>query len=193
MESKHGLIKSSLAPSQCVGVYPHGQKGVRICPLSGHIQKSLNSDQLLARFAKIFNLVGEAPVTLISSTELSFLCLFLFCVPLWNKARIDQQIKENLKKNEMPFMLPCAQFFIDVSQLHSKFIIETSAEIMIKTLASCNFEVIGDISAALLSYQSSTQIDDLSLFKQLTSLAASSGSVLSRSTSTCVFHYLPEV
>lgn len=40
---------------------------------------------------------------------------------------------------------PLAQFLADVSQLHSKSITETFAEIMIKTLASCQFHVIRDI------------------------------------------------
>lgn len=71
---------------------------------------------------------------------------------------------------------PLAQFLTDVSQLHSKSITETFAEIMIKTLASCHFDVIRDILASLfflaITYQSSTQLNDLPLFKQLTSLAA---------------------
>lgn len=99
-------------------------------------------------------------------------CVFLLF--LWQSevtARLCQQRKERLSS------LARAQFAADVSQLHSNFITETFAEIMIKTLASCNFKVIRDILAWIffpfaITYQSSTRLADLPLFKQLTSLAA---------------------
>lgn len=80
-------------------------------------------------------------------------------------------------KNRCLSSFPRAEFCADVSQLHSNFITETFAEIMIKTLASCNFKVIRDILAWIffpfaITYQSSTWLADLPLFKQLTSLAA---------------------
>lgn len=69
---------------------------------------------------------------------------------------------------------PLAQVLTDVSQLHSTFITETFAKIMIKTLASCNFNVIRDILARIpppfaINYQSSTWQVVLPLFKQLAS------------------------
>lgn len=81
------------------------------------------------------------------------------------------------RKNWCLSSFPLAQFHADVSQLHSNFITETFAEIMIKTLASCNFKVIRDILACIsfffaITYQSSTWQAELPLFKQLTSLAA---------------------
>lgn len=90
--------------------------------------------------------------------------------------------KEKYKKPPGLLSLPLAQSFTDVFQLHSKSITETFAEIMIKTLASCHFDLIRDILASfffVISYQSSTQLNDLPLFKQLTSLAAKEPTVTS--------------
>lgn len=55
----------------------------------------------------------------------------------------------NERKNGCLSSFRLAQVLTDVSQLHSNFITETFAEIMIKTLASCNFKVIRDILASI--------------------------------------------
>lgn len=81
--------------------------------------------------------------------------LFLLLIPLPSVAIVGlcQQMKKrkNYKKTPGLLSLPLAQFLTDVSQLHSKSITETFAEIMIKTLASCHFDLIRDISASLFS------------------------------------------
>lgn len=52
------------------------------------------------------------------------------------------------RKKKVLLSLPLAQFLADVFQLHSKSITETFPEIMIKTLASCHFDLIRDILAS---------------------------------------------
>lgn len=64
----------------------------------------------------------------------------------WSAMKIRIQKRKKKRKGLLP--LPPAQFLADVSQLHSKSITGTFAEIMIKTLASCHFDRIKDILAS---------------------------------------------
>lgn len=91
--------------------------------------------------------------------------------------------------------LPLAQFLADVSQLHSKSITETFAEIMIKTLASCQFHVIRDIFSPpffICHRLSKLDATELSAFVQTADIICCQKgfrSILSKSTSTCVVHH----
>lgn len=107
------------------------------------------ADHLLPRFALMLNLVGEATVPtikpFISSSD--SIAISGHC---WTLSANEKK-KKLQKKTPGLLSLPLAQFLTDVSQLHSKSITETFAEIMIKTLASCHFDLIRDISASLFS------------------------------------------
>lgn len=83
--------------------------------------------------------------------NLVFRFFFGFHLPSEAIARLCQQMKKKQKKTPGLLSLPLTQFLTDVFQLHSKSITETFPEIMIKTLASCHFDLIGDILASLFS------------------------------------------
>lgn len=112
---------------------------------------------------------------------------------------ITRTEKQNKKTGLHPF--PPAPSPTDVFQQHSLSITETFAEITLETLASCCFDLIGDILVYFfffaISYQSTKQLCDLPVFKQLTSLAAkepagaghaNSSSIFVREKHHCVLH-----
>lgn len=91
---------------------------------------------------------------------------------------------------------PLAQFLADVSQLHSKSITETFAEIMIKTLASCQFHVIRDIFFPLLFFLchhlSKLDATELSAFVQTADIICCQTALdlyLASPRLTCVVHH----
>lgn len=139
----------------------------------------------------MFNLVGEATVSTISVSSSDCFC---------HQRSLSFLVKRNIyifTRNVLLLSLPLAQLCADVSQLHSKSITETFAEIMIKTLASCHSDLIRDILASLffLRYRlSKLHTTERSAFVQTADITCrqranrfkNSQSILSRSTSTFV-------
>lgn len=116
---------------------------------------------------------------------------------------LSASMKKKEKKEKPPcttqvfFSSPQAQTSIDVFQLHSTSITETFAEIMIKALASCHFDLIRDILVSFfLCYQlSKLHIAEWSAFvhgswyhllpkSQLVQIMRTLGTILSKSTTS---------